>query len=55
MTIVNTNILDVKKPKSMVLDEIKNLEEEKQTTKSILEKIKIESKIVKLRTELSNQ
>ena len=55
MNIITTDKLKVKKPQSMLLDEIKQLEEEKQKTKSNLTKLKLEAQIIKLRLKLSSQ
>lgn len=55
MTLINYDKANIKKPSSMLLNEIKELEEQKKTTKSVLEKMKLEAQITKLRLEMSSQ
>lgn len=55
MAIINYDKADVKKPASMLLEEINQLEEQKKSTKSVLEKMKLEAQITKLRLQLSGQ
>ncbi len=53
--IINNNKLNIKKPKSVILNEIEELKEKEQETKSIIEKIKIKARIEKLSFQLRNQ
>ena len=55
MSIINYDKMNVKKPSSMLVQEIKQLEEQKESTKSVLEKMKLEAQITKLRLQLSGQ
>ena len=55
MSIINYDKMNVKKTSSMLVQEIKQLEEQKESTKSVLEKMKLEAQITKLRLQLSGQ
>ena len=52
--IINNNLIDVKKPKSMLLSEIDYYKKMKDETDSIAEKIKLETKILELSLQLKN-
>jgi len=51
----NNDKIEIKKPKSMILDEIAELEREKNESKSLALKIKYLAKIHELSLQLKNQ
>lgn len=51
----NNDKIKVKKPKSMILDEIAELEEKKKESSSILAKLKYSAQIHELSLQLKNQ
>jgi hypothetical protein len=51
----NNDKIEVKKPKSMILDEIAELEEKKKESSSIAMKLKYSAQIHELSLQLKNQ